>query len=140
LALGFIIFGAKDALFWGVITVFLGFVPLIGAPLVFVPVALIQISNGYTGQGIGLLLYGFILITNIDNVIRYFISKKVADTHPIIIIIGVIIGIPLFGMLGLVYGPLLMTFFVLLVKIFERNTRRLNDEAAAQEFENKESN
>ncbi|SMO52025.1 AI-2E family transporter [Solitalea koreensis] len=127
LAIGFLIFGAEDALFWGVITVFLAFVPLIGAPLVFVPVAIIQISNGHTGQGVGLLLWGFILVTNIDNVLRYFISKKVADTHPIITIIGVIIGIPMFGMLGLVFGPLLMSFFILLVKIYELNRLKLND-------------
>ncbi|HWZ35357.1 MAG TPA: hypothetical protein VNW51_04320, partial [Mucilaginibacter sp.] len=58
---------------------------------------------------------------NIDNVLRMIINKRVANTHPLISVIGVFIGLPLFGILGLVFGPLLLSYFLLLVEIYETN-------------------
>jgi predicted PurR-regulated permease PerM len=118
-SIGFFIFGISDALFWGVISMFLSFMPVIGAPAVFIPAALIQIVNGHTYSGAGMLLFGLIVIINIDNVIRFIIAKRVADVHPIITVIGVIIGVPLFGILGLVFGPLLLSYFILTIRIYE---------------------
>ncbi len=118
-SIGFFMFGLSDAIFWGVISVFVSFLPVIGAPVVFVPAALLQLFNGNTFAGTGLLLWGLILIINIDNVIRFIIAKRVADTHPIITVIGVVIGIPVFGIMGLVFGPLLLSYFFLTVKIYE---------------------
>lgn len=120
-SVGFLMFGIPDALFWGVIATFLSFLPVVGAPFVFIPAALIQLSNGNATAGWGLLIWGFVLIINIDNVIRFMIARKVANTHPIITVIGVIIGIPLFGILGLVFGPLLLSYFILTFKIYEGN-------------------
>jgi predicted PurR-regulated permease PerM len=118
-SIGFFMFGIHDAIFWGVISTFGSFLPVVGAPLVFVPAALIELANGNNTAGWGLLLWGFILIINIDNVIRFVIAKRVADTHPIITVIGVIIGIPVFGILGLVFGPLLLSYFILTIRIYE---------------------
>jgi predicted PurR-regulated permease PerM len=115
----FFIFGVRDPIFWGVISTFLCFLPVVGAPLVFVPAALIELANGNANAGWGILLCGFIVITNIDNVLRLLIAKRVADTHPIITVIGVVIGIPVFGILGLVFGPLLLSYFVLTIRIYE---------------------
>ncbi len=118
-SIGFFIFGINDAVFWGVISTFLSFLPVIGAPIVFIPAALIELANGNQIAGIGLLLWGLILIINIDNVIRFIIAKRVADTHPIITVIGVVIGIPVFGIMGLVFGPLLLSYFILTIRIYE---------------------
>jgi len=63
------------------------------------------------------------VILNIDNVLRFMIAKKVGDIHPIITVIGVVIGIPLFGILGLVFGPLLLSYFILLIKIYESSAK-----------------
>lgn len=123
LAVGFYIFGVKDGLFWGVICAILSFIPLLGPPLIFVPAAIILLSQGATWQGVGLLIWGFGLVINIDNVLRLIIAKKVGDIHPIITIVGVIIGIPLFGIMGLVYGPLLLAYFLIAVKIYKANKR-----------------
>jgi predicted PurR-regulated permease PerM len=122
-SIGFLIFGINDAVFWGVVCFFLSFIPFVGAPLVFVPAGIIQLYSGDTFSGLGIILWGFILVTNIDNVIRFYLAKKIGDIHPLITIIGVIIGIPAFGILGLVYGPLLISYFILLVKIWEENNR-----------------
>lgn len=123
LAIGFYIFGVKDGIFWGVICAILSFIPLLGPPLIFVPAAVILFSQGATWQGVGLLVWGFGLVINIDNVLRLIIAKKVGDIHPIITIVGVIIGIPLFGIMGLVYGPLLLAYFLIAVKIYKANKR-----------------
>ncbi len=116
---GFLIFGIPDPLFWGIVSVFVCFLPVVGAPIIFVPAAIIELSSGHNVAGIGILIWGGVLVTLIDNFLRQFISKKIADTHPLITIIGVIIGIPFFGIIGLVIGPFLISFFFLLVKMYE---------------------
>lgn len=121
LALGYVIFGLADPLFWGVICAILAFIPLLGPPLIFVPAAIIAITQGNNVAGIGILLYGFIVVINIDNILRLIIAKKLGDIHPIITVVGVIIGIPLFGVMGLVYGPLLLSYFLITVRIYEAN-------------------
>lgn len=115
----FWIFGVADPLFWGVVSVFLSFLPVVGSPLVWVPASIIEISSGRVGSGIGLLLFCSILVLNVDNVLRLYINKKYANTHPLITIIGIVIGIPMFGILGLVYGPLLISILLLLIRLYE---------------------
>lgn len=119
LSIGFFLFGVPDAIFWGVIGVFLSFLPIIGPPIIFVPAAIIELANGNKTAGIGLLLYGIILVGNIDNFIRFIIAKRLTQTHPLITVIGVFIGIPVFGILGLVFGPLLLSYFILTIRIYE---------------------
>jgi predicted PurR-regulated permease PerM len=118
-SLSFFVLGYKDPLFWGVITTFISFVPILGPPIIFVPAALMQLADGKDFAGWAMLIFGFVVIINIDNVIRFMIAKKVGNIHPIITVIGVVIGIPLFGILGLVFGPLLLSYFILLIKIYE---------------------
>jgi len=117
--IGFFIFGISDAIFWGIISFFLSFMPVIGAPLVFVPAGIASLAAGDTFAGYGIILYGFILVTNIDNVLRFAISKYMVNIHPLITIIGVIFGIPLFGIIGLVFGPLMLSAFLLIVQVYD---------------------
>lgn len=118
--LGFWIFGITDPVFWGVTATLLSFVPVVGSALVFIPAGLIELSYDNTFSGAGIIIWGAIVVANIDNVLRLIINKKIANIHPLISIIGVIIGIPMFGILGLVFGPLLISFFLLLIKIYEQ--------------------
>lgn len=120
-AVGFLIFGIPDPVFWGVVSIFVCFLPVVGAPIIFVPAGIIELSSGNNFAGIGILIWGGVLVTLVDNFLRQFISKKIADTHPLITIIGVIIGIPMFGLIGLVIGPFLISFFILLIKMYESN-------------------
>lgn len=118
-SLSFYVLGYSDPLFWGVMTTFISFVPVLGPPVIFVPAALLQMANGNSFGAWAMLIFGFVVIINIDNVLRFMIAKKVGNIHPIITVIGVVIGIPLFGILGLVFGPLLLSYFILLIKIYE---------------------
>ncbi len=121
-AIGLKITGFDDPIFWGVIGTFISFLPVVGVPTLAIPFGVILLLNGKTWEGVFLLFYGVLLIGYIDNFLRFIINKKLANTHPLITIIGVIIGIPLFGILGLVFGPLLLSYFLLLVEIYETNS------------------
>jgi predicted PurR-regulated permease PerM len=121
LANGFWIFGIPDPIFWGVIGAFISFLPVVGAPTLCIPASLFLFADNHTVKGILLLAYGLLFIGNIDNVLRMIINKRVANTHPLISVVGVFIGLPLFGILGLVFGPLLLSYFLLLVEIYETN-------------------
>src|SRR6195952_1320863 len=96
LANGFWLFGIPDPIFWGVIGTFISFLPVVGAPTLCIPAAIILFANDHTVKGILLLAYGLLFIGNIDNVLRMIINKRIANTHPIISVIGVFIGLPLF--------------------------------------------
>ncbi len=121
LANGFWLFGIPDPVFWGVIGAFISFLPVVGAPTLCIPASLLLFANNETLKGILLLAYGLLFIGNIDNVLRMIINKRIANTHPLISVIGVFIGLPLFGITGLVFGPLLLSYFVLLIEIYETN-------------------
>jgi predicted PurR-regulated permease PerM len=73
---------------------------------------------GNTWPGIGLLIFGVLVIINIDNIARLMIQKKIADVHPVITIFGVIIGLGTFGLPGLVFGPLMLAYFVIFIKMY----------------------
>jgi predicted PurR-regulated permease PerM len=121
LANGFWIVGIPDAVFWGVIATFISFLPVVGAPTLSIPAGLYLMLIGRTWSGIGIMAYGLLFIGNLDHVLRMVINKRIANTHPIISIIGVFIGLPLFGILGLVFGPVLLSYFILMTEIYETN-------------------
>lgn len=121
LANGFWIFGIPDPIFWGITGAFISFLPVVGAPTLSIPASIILFANGDTLRGVALLAYGLIFIGYVDNFLRMVINRRIANTHPIISIVGVFIGLPLFGILGLVFGPLLLSYFLLLVEIYETN-------------------
>ncbi|MFD1629615.1 AI-2E family transporter [Pseudopedobacter beijingensis] len=120
-SLAFYFVDINDAFFWGVISIFLSFMPVVGAPMVTIPAAIILYLNGETSSAVFIVLFTLIILINIDNVIRFIVSKRMGDIHPLVTIIGVLIGIPLFGFVGIVFGPLLLIWFVHLVEIYEQD-------------------
>lgn len=116
---GYYIFGAPGALIWGVVSCFATIIPVVGVAIVWIPLALYVGINGSWGMAAGLAAYCIVIVSNVDNLIRSVLQKKMADTHPLITIFGVVIGLPLFGFMGVIFGPLLLAIFVLCVKIFK---------------------
>jgi predicted PurR-regulated permease PerM len=92
--------------------------PVIGAAAVYVPMGIYLLAIGNTWQGIAILIYGFGVVGTSDNISRLLLAKKIADVHPLITIIGVIIGVSLFGFIGLIFGPLLISMYILLLDIY----------------------
>lgn len=118
-AVGYWIFGIPEPFFWGMLTGFFSLLPMIGSALIWVPAGIFQLSQGNTWQGAAILVYGVLVIGTVDNVFRLFFQKKFADIHPLITIVGVIVGLQLFGVPGLIFGPLLISYFLILLKIFK---------------------
>ncbi len=116
--IGYLIFGVREFVFMGILTAICSVIPVLGSMIVYLPLAIYQLAIGHTWQGIGILIWGFVIIGTIDNVARLLIQKRISDVHPLITIFGVIIGISLFGFIGIIFGPLLLSMFVLLVKIY----------------------
>ncbi|MGA0556599.1 AI-2E family transporter [Larkinella sp. VNQ87] len=123
------IFGVPDAAFWGTVAFFFAFIPILGTPIVWGPAGLIMISQGETGSGIGILAVGAVVIINVDNLLRVMLAKRMGDVHPFITLTGIVLGVPVFGILGLVIGPLLLAYFIVLFRVFEQQNRRLKLEA-----------
>ena len=119
--LGYLIFGVPSALFWGAITCFATVLPVVGAALVWVPLALYLALMHHWGAAVGLTLYGVLVITQSDNVVRFALQKRMADIHPLVTILGVLVGLPLFGFMGVIFGPLLLAMFVFFVHLFKCN-------------------
>ena len=124
--IGYLIFGAPDPWFWFVITAITSMLPFVGAAAAYIPLGIYMLSTGPQWQGIAVLLWGFLVIGLVDNVFRIVIQKKWGDVHPLITAFGVIIGIDLFGFVGLIFGPIIIAMFLLLTKIYinEFATRR----------------
>ena len=122
------LFGVSDALFWGTLSFFTAFIPVLGTPLVWGPAAILKLTQGHTGEGVGILLVGTIVIINIDNLLRIVLARRMGDIHPLITLAGVVLGVEIFGILGLVMGPLLLSYFIVLITVFERENhiRRRN--------------
>jgi predicted PurR-regulated permease PerM len=120
--IGYLIFGVPSPLLFGALTCFATIIPLLGTGLVWFPLCLYFVLTGNWVSAIGLALYSLIILTNVDKVIRFILQKKLADTHPLITVFGVIIGLPCLVFGGVIFGPLLLSMFFLLLKIFKPNT------------------
>lgn len=118
--IGYLIFGAPNILILGFLTCFATIIPMIGTALIWFPVATYMALSGDWFNAIGLAAYGGIVISQSDNLIRFILQKKMADTHPLITIFGVVIGLPLFGFMGVIFGPLLLSLFILFVDMFKK--------------------
>jgi predicted PurR-regulated permease PerM len=95
-------------------------VPFLGALLGIIPVFILTLSSGSAFQAWGILLYGLIVVGSTDNIIRLYVLRKLDDVHPLITLIGVIIGVPLFGFIGLIFGPLLISLFLVVLNIYKQ--------------------
>lgn len=126
--IGFYMFGVPNPWFWFVITTVGSMIPFVGTALGIVPVVILLFSTGQNWEGIAMLLYGLIVVASTDNFFRVFVQKRLADIHPLITLIGVIIGIPLFGFMGLIFGPLLISLFLLLLRIYKKEYSKQREE------------
>ncbi|HET8804060.1 MAG TPA: AI-2E family transporter [Aequorivita sp.] len=118
--IGFLIFGIEDPFFWFVIVTVGSMIPFVGTLLGILPVFILTLSAGNSFQAWGILIYGFVVVGSTDNIIRLYVLKKLDNVHPLITLIGVIVGVPLFGFIGLIFGPLLISLFMVIVKIYRK--------------------
>lgn len=125
--IGFLIVGVSDPLFWFVITAIGAMIPFIGTAVGIVPVAILLFSQDLQWQGTFILIYGFLIVGITDNILRLYILNRLASVHPLITLFGVVVGVPLFGFIGLIFGPLLVSLFLLILKIYKHEYGKTED-------------
>lgn len=118
--IGFLIFGIKDPFFWFIIVTVGSMIPFIGTLVGILPVFILTLSTGNNFAAWGILIFGLVVVGSTDNIIRLFVLKKLDNVHPLITLIGVIVGVPLFGFIGLIFGPLLISLFLVVVRIYKK--------------------
>lgn len=116
--IGYMIFGVDEFLLMGLLTAVCSVIPVVGSMIIYVPLGIYELALGHTWQGVAILVWGFALIGSVDNIARFMIQKRIANVHPLITIFGVIMGINLFGFIGIIFGPLMLSMFTLLIKIY----------------------
>lgn len=121
--LAFLIFGVPSFLFWALIMTILSLIPLVGAGLVWLPAGIIKIALGHYGQGIGILLFGGVVISTVDNVLRPKLVGQDTQMHPLMIFFGTIGGIAAFGIIGFIMGPIIAALFVTIWEIYASEFR-----------------
>lgn len=117
---GYLLCHAPNPVLTAMLTGFASIVPLVGTALIWVPVTAYFFIIGDWVHGLILLAYGGIIISQCDNLIRFILQKKMANIHPLITIFGVVAGLPIFGFMGIIFGPLLVSLFLLFLDMFRK--------------------
>jgi predicted PurR-regulated permease PerM len=124
-ALGFYLFGVHSPLFWGVVMALLALIPVLGTGFVWIPAAVVLVleglaqgSNMVVLKGVGLFLYGLLIVSTVDNFLRPHLIGEKARVHPILILLGVMGGLLYFGPLGVIIGPLLLSMTQVIVEVY----------------------
>lgn len=116
--IGYFIFGAPSAVLLFALTAVASMIPIVGAAIVYVPVCIFMIAEGNTGAGIGLAIYCLVVVGLTDNVLRFTLLKRLEDIHPLNTVFGIILGLNIFGFMGLIFGPILVSITILLIQVY----------------------
>jgi predicted PurR-regulated permease PerM len=125
--IGYWIFGVNEFVLWGFITGVFAFFPIVGTTIIWLPIVVYLFSKGENGAGIGLTIWSLLVTGNVDYLARVTLMKKLGDVHPIVTVLGVIVGLSLFGFWGFIFGPLLISYFILLFRIYTSEFGPLHD-------------
>jgi predicted PurR-regulated permease PerM len=117
-AIGYWIFGLKDWVMWGFLTGVFAFFPIVGTTIVWTPLVIYLYSQGLNWQATGLMIYSFLVTGNVDYLARITLMKRMGNVHPLVTVFGVIVGLNLFGFMGFIFGPLVFSYLILLVRIY----------------------
>jgi predicted PurR-regulated permease PerM len=116
--LAFAVAGVGNAVFWGTVMAVLSIVPGIGSAAIWVPASIILVFQGHLVAGIGLMLFCGLVVGSIDNVLRPKLVGKDANMHELMIFFGTLGGLFMFGMAGLLIGPLVASLFLTIWDIY----------------------
>jgi predicted PurR-regulated permease PerM len=114
--------GVPNALVLTIFAIILGVFPTIGPGLVYVPVTIYLIATGHSTTAIIYLLYNLLIVSTIDNVIRIYVASRKTDISQALVVIGMVGGLFLFGVLGLILGPLIIGYFITFLEAYKNKT------------------
>lgn len=117
--IGYLIFGLDGAFSWFILTIFGAMIPVVGAAIIYIPASIYLLATGETTNAYLLFIYCMIIVGLSDNIFRFWTQKVMADVHPLITIFGVIIGVNIFGFIGIIFGPILLSVFFWMFRIYK---------------------
>ena len=130
--IGFLILGGPSPILWGFVMILFALVPFVGTAVIWLPAALNLIFVGYlqndsssTIRGIILIAYGLFVISGIDNVLKPRLIGAKANVHPLLVLLGVLGGLELFGFIGLILGPVMLALLITFIDIYEEEKAEL---------------
>ncbi|MEP7259038.1 MAG: AI-2E family transporter [Flavitalea sp.] len=115
---GYLVIGVPEPMFWFVITCITSMLPVVGAAMAYIPLSLLLFADGDSVRGTIVLIFGLAIIGSVDNIFRFWLQKKLGNVHPMITVFGVIIGVNMFGFIGLIFGPIVISLFLILIMIY----------------------
>jgi len=115
---GFFIFGLGSPFLWGTVIGIMGFLPMVGPSAVFIPAAVIILIHGKTGLAIGFLIYSVVYTSIVEYIIKPRYIGKGMQMNSVLVFLGILGGLKLFGVLGVIYGPLIITILLALLEIY----------------------
>jgi len=124
--LGFWIFGLGSPVLWGTIMAFLAIIPVLGPFIIFIPAGIYLLVSGNTLAGILFFVYNFIIVSSVDNLIRPFLIGGKVKIHPFLVLLSILGGLILFGIMGIIYGPLILVIFLTLTSLYLKNNQHKN--------------
>ena len=129
-ALGFAVTGLSDPWFWGTVTAVASVLPVFGSALIWVPGTVALAAQGRFGAAIVLGAIGAVVASNIDNVMRPVVNRRVSNLHPMVTLVGAFAGAGVLGLPGILLGPLAITYFFELAALYQREYRPPDRSAA----------
>ena len=117
-AIGLIFFDIPQPFLWGAIGAITSLIPSVGASLIFIPIVLLKLSLGQIIPAIGLTIWATVIVGGIDNLIRPYFIKRGINVHPFMILVSVLGGILVFGPIGFILGPIILTLFFTLFDMY----------------------
>lgn len=119
-AAAFAVAGLSNAVFWGAVTAIFAILPLVGSGMIWGPGAVLLALDGRWGAGIALAVWGLLVVGMVDNVLRPLIYRRWASIHPLVTLVGAIGGVRYFGILGILIGPLALSYFFELTRMYHQ--------------------
>ena len=119
IGLAFLVVGLPDPLVWGSMAAFASILPVLGTGLVWMPAVLVLLFQQRYGAMVIMLVIGWLLASNIDNLIRPMVYRRVSNIHPMVTLVGAFAGIKYFGLPGLLLGPLAIAYFFELLRFYQ---------------------
>lgn len=116
--IGYFIFDAPSPVLLFALTAVTSMIPIVGGAIVFVPVCIFMIAEGNLGQGLGLAAYCLVAVGLTDNLLRFTLLKRLEDIHPLNTVFGIIAGMNIFGFMGLIFGPIMVSITVMLIQVY----------------------
>ena len=111
--------GLPGAVFWGLVTACAAVLPVLGSALVWLPAAGYLMLDQRYGAAVFMLLFGAVVVSNLDNVVWMVVYRKVSGIHPMLTLVGAFAGMEVFGLLGVLFGPLALSYFFELLAVYE---------------------